>query len=116
MESVLVVLTVFASVTAVLLIYVISRNKERMALIEKGMSQSELKGALADTLSRKYALSSLKWGLLAAFVGIGLFVANGLHDVWFHDESVYFASMLLFGGIALVIFYFFASKKLNHES
>ena len=115
MEGPIVVFIVFASAVAALIVYLLVRNKERMALIEKGVSLADLQGDLRARQSKLYPLTSLKWGLLAAFVGIGLFVADWMDHTLDVGDSIYFASMLIFGGLALVIFYFIASKKLRSE-
>jgi len=49
------------------------------------------------------------------FVGIGLMVGMYLHRNLDMEDSVYLACMLISGGLALVIFYFIASKKMLQE-
>ncbi|HLA68440.1 MAG TPA: DUF6249 domain-containing protein [Bacteroidota bacterium] len=116
MEPAAVVFIVFGSVGFVLYTWIQSRHKERMSMIDKGVKASELKGSIFPDILRPNPLSSLKWGLLAMFVGAGLIVANILDRYFYFHESVYFASMLIAGGIGLVIFYFVASKKMKDES
>ena len=115
MTGVLVVFIVFAAVAGTLSVLLIARHRERLAMIEKGISLAELEGDLKARARTVYPLSSLKWGLLAGFVGIGLFLADWMDHSLDVGDSVYFASMLVFGGLALVIFYFIASKKLKSE-
>lgn len=115
MTGVLVVFIVFAAIAGPLIVYFIGRQKERLAMIEKGVSLAELEGDLKARPTNLYPLSSLKWGLLAGFVGIGLFIADWMDHSLEVGDSVYFASMLVFGGLALVIFYFIASKKLKTD-
>jgi sorbitol-specific phosphotransferase system component IIBC len=113
MTGVLVVFIVFAAVAGALIVYLIVRHKERLAMIEKGVSLADLQG---DLRARPlYPLANLKWGLLAGFVGVGLFIADWMDRSLNVGDSIYFASMLIFGGLALVIFYFIASKKLKSE-
>lgn len=105
----------FGGTAWVLVVYFNNRHKERMAMIDKGVSASDLRGTPMREWLRANPLSSLKWGLLAAFVGIGLFVAEWLDRVFFMRDSVYFATTLLFGGIALIIFYFIANSRMKKE-
>lgn len=112
MEGIFISISLFGFTAAVLIVYLVNRNRERMAMIEKGVSLSELRGS-ADAQSKAYPLSSLKWGLLAFFVGLGLVVANILESSYYIHDSIYFASMLLFGGVGLVLFYRIASRKID---
>lgn len=105
----------FGGTAAVLVVYFNNRHKERMAMIEKGISVSALKGTPMREWLKANPLSSLKWGLLATFVGLGIFVAEWLDRMFFLHESVYFATTLVFGGIALIVFYFIANSKMNKE-
>ena len=84
-------------------------------MIDKGVSAADLRGTPMREWLRANPLSSLKWGLLAAFMGLGIFVAEWLDRMFFLHDSVYFATTLVFGGIALVIFYFVANAKMKKE-
>ena len=105
----------FGGIAAVLIVYYNNRHKERMAMIEKGVNPADFKGAPMKEWFRTNPLSSLKWGLLATFVGIGLIVASWLDRWYMMHDSIYVSCMLVAGGIALIIFYFIASKKLKQE-
>ncbi len=105
----------FGGTAWVLVVYFNNRHKERMAMIEKGVNPADFRGTSLRHWFQVNPLSSLKWGLLAAFVGIGIFVAEMLDRVWFFHESIYFATTLVFGGIALVLFYMIANAKLKKE-
>ena len=105
----------FGGAAWVLIIYFNNRHKERMAMIDKGVSPADFRGAPLRQWFQANPLSSLKWGLLAAFVGIGLFVAEMLDRAYFLHESIYFATMLVFGGVALIVFYMIATAKMKKE-
>lgn len=105
----------FGGTAWVLVVYFNNRHKERMAMIEKGVSVSDLRGTPMKEWMKSSPLSSLKWGLLASFVGLGLFVAEWLDRAYFMHDSVYFATTLVFGGIALIIFYFIANARMKKE-
>ncbi len=111
----LVPIFLFGGAAWVLVVYYNNRHKERMAMIDKGLNPADFKGASLRQWFQTNPLSSLKWGLLAAFVGIGLFVAEMLDRVYFLHESIYFATTLVFGGIALILFYILANAKMKKE-
>jgi hypothetical protein len=115
MEPVLTVLIVFGSIGLILWRWIESRHAERIAMIEKGVSPADFKGVPVREMLRANPLSSLKWGLLATFVGVGLIVANWLDRAYYFQDSIYVASMLVFGGLALILFYFVAAKKAKQE-
>ncbi|HAL57119.1 MAG TPA: hypothetical protein DCP63_11770 [Bacteroidetes bacterium] len=105
----------FGGTAAVLVVYFNNRHKERMAMIEKGVSPAEFKGTPLREMLRANPLSSLKWGLLTMFVGIGLMVGTFLERSLYWHDSVYPACMLIFGGLALILFYWIASRKFKAD-
>jgi len=115
MEPIFVVFIIFATTGGILYTFLSSRHKERMAMIEKGVSPADFKSGSLREYFRPNPLSSLKWGMLAMSVGVGILVATWLDRTFYWQDSVYPASMLLFGGLALVLFYVIASRKLKSE-
>lgn len=115
MEPVLVVLIIFGSTGLIIWRWIDARHQERIAMIEKGVTPADFKGVPVREMLRSNPLSSLKWGLLATFVGVGLIVANVLDRTYYFADSIYVASMLVFGGVALIVFYFIATRKAKQE-
>ena len=103
----------FGGAAAVLIVYYNNRHKERMAMIEKGVNPAEFKGQSPREWFRTNPLSNLKWGLLSIFVGLGAIFAMYLHRNYDVPDGIYISCMLVSGGVALIIFYFIASKKLK---
>jgi hypothetical protein len=98
MEEVLIPLIVFASIFGIFYVFITTRNKERMALIEKGADAS-----LFATKKKHFYNLTLKFGMLAVGIGIGILVASLLSDYTTLGEEVAFPSMIfLFGGLFLV--------------
>jgi hypothetical protein len=114
MEPILVVFIIFGSVGLILWKYIDTRHKERMGMIDKGMSTAELRGNPVPFF-RPNALTNLKWGLLALFVGVGILTASYIEEQYGYEESVYPALMLIFGGVALIAFYTVAARKEKRE-
>ena len=84
-------------------------NKERMAMIERGMDP---RGFKAHPAPYKY----LKWGLLLIGSGLGLFLANILDRTVFDGDgeknvAIYFGLIAIFGGLGLVVSYRIEKKE-----
>ena len=105
--EILVPLGFFALVFGSIYIYVTTRNKERLALIEKGASP-ELFKSRPDANSN---YRSFKLGLF--FIGIALGIVAGyfLSGAGMNENAAYFSMIFLFGGIALVVYHFLQKKN-----
>lgn len=88
-------------------------NKERMAMIEKGIDIGAVK-------AQPQPYKNLKWGLLLIGAGLGLFLAFVLDQTIFkitdglnNDKNVpiYFALIAIFGGLGLFISYLIEKKE-----
>lgn len=84
------------------------RNKERMAMIERGMEPN-----INLPKRQSNPAFSLTFGLLLIGSGLGLFIAHMLNQWVFTDHgrivnypAVYFALIAIFGGLGLLISYF----------
>ncbi len=114
--EIIVPIFLFGGTAAVLWKYFDGRHKERMAMVEKGVNPSNLKSVTPFRLWQGNLLSNLKWGLLLVFAGIGLFVGHQLENNYgYNEETAIFGSILIAGGLALVIFYIFAARKEKKE-
>jgi hypothetical protein len=113
MEPILVVFIIFGSIGAVTWKYLDSRNRERMAMIEKGVKADLLKGSVPRF--QISPLSNLKWGLFFTSIGMGIAVASYLDNSLHWDGAVYPAMIFLFGGAGLVLFYSIAKSKIKED-
>lgn len=98
MEAVFVPLIVFASIFGMVYVWLSTRNKERLALIEKGADASLF------TVKKNHKTNyTLKLGMLAVGIGIGILIGSLLESYTTLDEEVAFPSMIfLFGGAFLI--------------
>lgn len=106
-----------------------ARRRERLAIIEKMGDKLDVSALNAriglPRLTTDFSFSSLKAGCLLSGIGLGLLIgfivsiscANNNLDSWGQQEmisTVYGASVLLFGGIGLIIA-FVLEMKLSKE-
>ncbi len=82
--------------------------KIKKMVIEKGMTK-ELQEILKLSAQpvKENVPASLKWGLVLVAVGAGGFIGYQMPE-YHHEYSL--ALMILFAGIALVVYYFIAAK------
>lgn len=113
MPETLIPIFFFLVVGGTIAIAIMTKHRERLTMLDKGLSPQDIKALYERTSSHpRSPVSSLKWGIV--FIGVGLAVLLGmwLREVYRIDEAVYFGLISLFGGIGLVIFYAVAHKRL----
>jgi hypothetical protein len=118
MEDVLVPIVVmvsmFGSLFGILYIYFTTRNRERMAMIEKGIGAELFNSSPKQPRFTNWVL---KLGMLVLGIGIGLAVAVFVAPI-FQDPIdkiiVYWAFILSFGGLGLICS-FIIEKKMKKE-
>lgn len=106
--EVLVPIVMFLVIFGIIYLYYSSRNKERMALIEKGAEASIFYGPKTER-SGKWILTV---GVLSIGVALGVLVGAALKSAGMDEEVAFPASIFLFAGIGLVAAYFLG-KKVN---
>ncbi|MFA5329912.1 MAG: DUF6249 domain-containing protein [Prolixibacteraceae bacterium] len=105
-EEILIPLAFFALVFGSWYIYITSRNKERLALIEKG-ADPELFKTKADANS---GYRTFKAGLFLIGIALGIVAAYFLTEGGMEEEPAYFSMIFLFGGIGLVTSFLLQKK------
>ena len=109
--EVLIPLIVFAAIFGTVFIIVSARNRERMAMIEKGVNPKDFMAGP----SKPNPYGILKWALLLVGLGLGLFIGSLLETYTeIQEVPAYFASALFFGGLGLVVA-FLLSKKADAQ-
>jgi len=92
----LVSIAAFATAFGIIYIIVITRYRERMSMLEKGVDPSVFANKRLDT-------RALKAGMLCVGIALGLLAGNMLDDSNLLDRDVaYFSMTFLFGGISLI--------------
>jgi hypothetical protein len=104
--EILVPLAFFASIFGIVYVIIAARNKERIALIEKGADASIFKTGSTGKMD------ALKFGLLFIGISLGLLAGHLLERAV--DQMVppvaYFSMIFLFGGISLIVYYFIVKR------
>ena len=97
----------FAAIILSVYFYLRARNKERLALIEKGVD-------ISDLYKGKRTQSLFKWGIILIGFAIGLFFGY-LLDTYttMNDEVAYFTMIFLFGGASFIAYHFINKKQLD---
>jgi hypothetical protein len=101
LENILIPAIFFATVFGICYLFFTSRNRERMAMIDKGINPKKNKKDYKQVSF--FTILLLNTGLLAIGVGIAILV-GGLLEMSNMDEDIaYPSSILIFGGSALFI-------------
>jgi hypothetical protein len=109
MEGIVIPVSFFLMVFAIVYVAVTTRNKERMLMLEKGVDPKLF--AVEPKPVRVSGYLTFKWGLFLIGLAIGLFVAALLDQFSeLPETAMYFSMILFFGGLALVIAYLLRGK------
>ncbi len=112
MEALIGFIAFFAMVFGILYVYYTTRNKERMALIEKGADASLFNTGKEARKLFDWNKFTLKTGMLFMGIAVGIIVAAVLDKARVLNEDALYPSMIFFfGGLSLVLFYVFDRKK-----
>jgi hypothetical protein len=109
--EVLVPLVFFLLIGAIWGSFILTRHKERMTMLDKGLSPEDIKQLYERSAGRVNTLGSLKWGIVFVAIGLAVIVGMWLREVTTVEEGVYPALIALFGGAGLIVFYTVARKR-----
>ena len=94
------VLSVFGSISFIAYLFLSTRNKERMALIERGSDASIFASRNGEGISL-----TLRLGLLAMGIGAGILLAEALYTAGMREDIAFPAMIFLTGGMGLLLAY-----------
>lgn len=113
-EEILIPISLFAAVFGMVYLYYSTRNKERLALIEKGADASIFNIGKRKGSSWKVVVINLAFLLMG--IGLGVFIANFLETyTGLNDNAVYPAMIFFMAGLGLYIGFTQTKKALNDE-
>ena len=94
--------------------YLYIKHKERMRMMEKGLTPADMKAFYMESERKpKNPYSALKWGILFLFVGLGIFISNIVYYQYDFDEGLGFGITITFAGLGLLLYYSIVSAKLR---
>lgn len=104
--GVFITLGFFAAIVLSIRYVTTAKNKEKMALIEKGVDISEIYS------NKEKGNSTLKIGMFLVAIALGLFVGEIVYSVTkLNDFVAYATPIILFGGASLILFHWYNSKQ-----
>lgn len=111
-EEILIPLSLFAAIFGIVYLYFSTRNKERLALIEKGADASIFNIGKRSGSSWKVIVLNLAFLLMG--IGLGIFIANIL-DTYSNldDDAVYPSMIFLMAGVGLYVGFTQTKKALD---
>lgn len=113
MEPLIVFLALFATIFGIAYVFLTTRNRERLALIEKGAEAS-----MFERKGTKFSIAKFILNIALLFVGIGVGIFSGafLQDVLGVDDEIAIPSMIfIFGGLGLIAGFFVTRRIENSD-
>jgi hypothetical protein len=107
MEVLVAFIAFFATIFGIMYVHYTTRNKERMALIDKGADASLFNTGKEIRVSGiNWLKVTLKIGMLFMGLALGIIVAAIMSNAGILYEGAAYPSMIFFfGGLSLVLFY-----------
>ncbi len=102
--EVLIPLIFFGSVFGIVYLFVTARNKERLALIEKGADASIFYSSKEKRVTPLWKVFILNFSLLLMGIGLGIFIAGILSEViGLKEDIAYPGTIFLMAGAGLFV-------------
>ena len=98
-RDLIVSLAAFAGIFGIFYVFIMTRYRERMSMLEKGVDPS--------TFTSKNPISfTLKFGMVSVGIAIGILTGSLLYaNLPLGESEAYLSMIFLFGGIALILNY-----------
>ena len=112
--EIIVTALVFGAIFGVFYLYFSTRNKERLALIEKGADASIFFSSKNRRSAPFWKIFILNVSLLLISVGIGVFLASVLTQLGIDEDTAYPGTIFLMAGVGLFVG-FNMTKNLEKE-
>lgn len=114
-SEVIIIPAIFGVIFGMYYLYISSRNKERLALIEKGADAS-IFFSKKKSLTPTWKVLVLNIAILMIGIGLGIFIGHVFHTVLLLPEEVAFpGTIFLIGGTALFTGFFVTKKLVNQQ-
>lgn len=113
-SEVIILPVIFGVVFAIAYLHYSTRNKERLALIEKGADASIFVRGKRDSVSQVWKIIILNIALLLIGIGVAIFIASLLINFGLDEEVAYPGTILTLAGIGLLVG-FTLTKRMEKE-
>ncbi|MER3316767.1 MAG: DUF6249 domain-containing protein [Allomuricauda sp.] len=114
-SEVIIIPIIFGVIFAIAYLYFSTRNKERLALIEKGADASIFVRGKREGAAPFWKIIILNFSLLLMGIGAAIFVASILvYSLGVEEEVAYPGTIFLLAGVGLLVG-FNMTKKLEKE-
>ncbi|WP_293296209.1 DUF6249 domain-containing protein [Allomuricauda sp.] len=114
-SEVIILPIIFGVIFAIAYLFFSTRNKERLALIEKGADASIFMKGRREGAAPFWKIIILNLSLLLMGIGVAIFVASVLHyNLGVEDEVAYPGTIFLLAGVGLMVG-FNMTKKLEKK-
>ncbi len=114
----LIVFIIFGAIFAIAYLFYSTRNKERLALIEKGADASIFVRGKREHTAPIWKVLTLNLALLSMGIGLGVLIAMILESTLiierYNNGPLYLGSIFLTAGIGLLVG-FFITKNLDKK-
>lgn len=114
--EVLIPLIFFGCIFGIVYLFITARNKERMALIEKGADASIFYSSKRKNITPVWKVLLLNFSLLLMGIGLGIFIAGILEQSGIHQDIAYPGTIFLMAGIGLFLGFKMTKDLDKHES
>jgi hypothetical protein len=108
---------IFGFPSIIILWAIYTKHRERMRLIEKGISPEEAKKYFANVDKKpRNAFGALKWGILFLFLGAGIFTANVLEQMYDLSDGITTGLVIFFIGLGFVVYFLIANSRAGNTA
>lgn len=113
MEVLIGFLSFFAMVFGIYYMYYSTRNRERLALIEKGADASMFNTGKESNEAGAFSkiFSGLKIGMFLIGIGLGIIIGYFISQAGMDEDASYTSMIFLFGGLGLVVYHLISRKQ-----
>mgnify|MGYP003654102010 CR=1 FL=1 len=112
--EILIPISLFLMIFGIIYLYYSTRNRERMALIEKGADASIFLKGSNQTSSPVWKIFILNFACLLIGIGLAIFIASIMvYSLGVHQDVAYPGTIFLMAGIGLLSGFFLTKKFEN---
>lgn len=112
--EIIIFISIFLMIFGISYLYLTTRNKERLALIEKGAEASIFVKGKREATAPFWKVILLNISLLLMGIGLAIFIASLMVEIGLDEDVAYPGTIFLMAGLGLYLG-FTLTKKLDKE-